>query len=174
MLGQSFTPMSEEERLRRQGMPGQAGTNPIQEAIKVLSLRIPRVLGAGAPVSRELLTGPGAGGLPTPQPIGGAPSPAGPQPSPMGQNPFTPTPEMAPQQFENPLQEFFNRIIMSGSAPSPEAGQQAPPPPRVGIVTPGVEDPNPPMPTTVPSVRERILSKRENPWSGRMNNTTAF
>ena len=78
---------------------GQAGSSP-QEAVKILSLRVPKTLPSNAPVSRALLTSPGsaapgAGGLDSlvqalmrafkPQTPTGAPEqpqmPQGPQPS---------------------------------------------------------------------------------------------
>lgn len=68
-LGTSFAPLN--DPMRRDAP---AGPVPIQEAIKVLSLRLPRVSGASAPTPSQLLAGmPGAGtgamGGPTSNPI---------------------------------------------------------------------------------------------------------
>jgi hypothetical protein len=58
-LGKSFAP-SDDGSVARRGGPSPA---PIQEAIKVLSLQMPRVVGASAPNAASLMAGaPGAGG----------------------------------------------------------------------------------------------------------------
>lgn len=59
-IGISFLPSQEnaEQGMQRGAMEGDLG-----EAFKILSLRMPRVLGARAPTARENLTSPGAGGL---------------------------------------------------------------------------------------------------------------
>lgn len=65
MLGQSFLPGGNDDRMR-QDQAGAGPSNPIQEAIKVLSLKLPRVVGAGAPAPQELLTGLGGAGVQNP------------------------------------------------------------------------------------------------------------
>jgi hypothetical protein len=65
MIGQSFAPLGDPNDLTAQGQNG-GSVNPVQEAIKTLSLRMPRTLGAGAPVSRELLTGLGGASMNNP------------------------------------------------------------------------------------------------------------
>lgn len=63
MLGQSFFPGGDEEQRLRQ--EGTGPVNPVQEAIKILSLKLPRVIGANAPVPQLLLTSLGSGALPS-------------------------------------------------------------------------------------------------------------
>jgi len=60
-LGLSFAP-GQDEMTQRQNGAGPS-TSPIQEAIRVLSLRMPRVLGASSPAPAALLSGPGSQGL---------------------------------------------------------------------------------------------------------------
>lgn len=65
MLGQTFAPLGDPNDLQdpRRNAPS---ASPVQEAIKLLSLRIPRWTGSGtAPIPQPLLTGPGSAGLPT-------------------------------------------------------------------------------------------------------------
>jgi hypothetical protein len=67
-LGFSFAPGADQQQMQDQPVAqGAAGGSP-QQAVKVLSLRVPKTLPSNAPVSRSLLTGPGssapgAGGL---------------------------------------------------------------------------------------------------------------
>jgi hypothetical protein len=58
-FGQSFMPGADEET----GVERKPGAAPIQEAIRVLSLRMPRVVGAGGISPQPLLNSMGAGGL---------------------------------------------------------------------------------------------------------------
>lgn len=62
MIGVSFDPAQDQYQQNGQSGPN-ASTAPrgIQEAIKILSLRLPKVLGANAVSPRALLTAPGAG-----------------------------------------------------------------------------------------------------------------
>jgi hypothetical protein len=63
MLGVSFQPGSQDfGQQEGQGRPS-AGSG-VQEAIRVLSLRLPRVVGAQSPASMPLLTSQGSGGNP--------------------------------------------------------------------------------------------------------------
>lgn len=64
-IGFSFAPGADQQT-RDQAMPGGGaprGTSP-QQAVKILSLRVPKQLPSNAPVSRELLNGPGGAGAP--------------------------------------------------------------------------------------------------------------
>lgn len=62
MLGQSFAPLGNDPQQRPQGG---IGGSPIQEAIRTLSLRVPRWTGGGtAPAPQALLQSPGMGGMP--------------------------------------------------------------------------------------------------------------
>lgn len=67
-LGRSFAPNSDQMSQRP---PGGAGQSPVQEAVRVLSLRLPRVVGASAPAPGALMGGMGGQGLagPTSNPI---------------------------------------------------------------------------------------------------------
>ena len=67
-IGVSFVPGQDSGQQENQ-LPGGAasGLPPIQQAIQLLSLRLPRVGGVNAPVNNSLLTGPGSGGLSLPQ-----------------------------------------------------------------------------------------------------------
>lgn len=56
-LGLSFSPF--DSNSNKTGQPPQTGSGPIQDAIRVLSLKIPRVSG-GAPIPQQLLNAPGA------------------------------------------------------------------------------------------------------------------
>src|SRR5690242_3696958 len=62
MIGQTFAPLWDPAQQRPAGPTG--GDGPSQ-AIQTLSLRIPRVVGAGSIAPSALLTSPGSGGLPT-------------------------------------------------------------------------------------------------------------
>ena len=59
--GVSFLPGGDQSYTR----PGAAGSSPVQEAIKVLSLRVPRVVGSTPLAPLALLSGQGGGGLPS-------------------------------------------------------------------------------------------------------------
>lgn len=58
-LGQSFVPFGSSD----EDPSAQGATNPVQEAVQLLSLRRPRVLGV-SPVPEALLSGLGSAGLP--------------------------------------------------------------------------------------------------------------
>jgi len=66
MIGQTFAPLPtgdpNDEIRRRQGAGGPL--NNVGQAIRTLSLRIPRVVGAGSIAPSQLLNSPGSGGLP--------------------------------------------------------------------------------------------------------------
>lgn len=61
MIGQTFMPQGQGVTERPQGPDNQAG---VQQAIKILNLRMPRVAGAGAPAPQALLEGMGSAGMP--------------------------------------------------------------------------------------------------------------
>jgi hypothetical protein len=63
-IGQSFAPLGDEDMQNRAN--GNQGASPVQEAIKTLSMRMPRTVGAGAPAPAALLNSLGGAGLPTP------------------------------------------------------------------------------------------------------------
>lgn len=60
-FGVSFLPGGDAKYARE----GNSATAPLQEAVKVLSLRVPRVVGASPLAPLALLTGQGGGGLPS-------------------------------------------------------------------------------------------------------------
>lgn len=127
MIGQSFAPLGDPNNpTRQQGGNGQA-SNPVQEAIRVLSLRLPRVLGAGTPAPGVLLNSPGGSMLPgLPGATGGAPA-----------NPLTTI-----------LRQLFGPTVGAPSmmgAPAPM--QQSAPPPNVEY---GNEPPKAPTLTAAP------------------------
>lgn len=62
--GVSFQPGSLEDPSQRRTGTGNGSQQGVQEAIRVLSLRLPKVMGSQAPVAAPLLTAPGSGGAP--------------------------------------------------------------------------------------------------------------
>ena len=62
-LGITFAPGHNTTGMQQR--PGMA-SQPVQEAIKLLSLRLPRIVGANAPIPQGLLFGAGGEGLPDP------------------------------------------------------------------------------------------------------------
>ncbi len=67
-IGISFIPSAQNQvpgAASAQGaMPGSSGSTDLAQAYKILSLRLPTVVGSSAPVSSSLLNGAGASGLP--------------------------------------------------------------------------------------------------------------
>jgi hypothetical protein len=128
MIGQSFAPLGDDnDPTKPQNQPGAA--NPVQEAIKVLTLRMPRVLGGGAPAAPELLNSMGGAAVQNPVaailaqlfaqapqmgggPMGGSPAPP-PPPAPSALKPkldFIPNePEPSPANRVPPRTQFPNR-----------------------------------------------------------------
>ena len=108
----------------------QQGAPPLQEAIKLLNLRLPRVLGAQAPVNQALLGAPGLQGgsdlqflrqllgqsMPQPQ-AGGAPSGGAPLMPPGPQGGTTPRVVVgrSPQQGG----DYGDLIVRPGGPPPP-------------------------------------------------------
>jgi hypothetical protein len=109
MLGQSFAPLgSDDETRQRQQQAGGSAISPVQEAIKLLSLRIPRFQGP-TPIPQALLTAPGIAGLPTAPGMPGTGGVEG-----------------------NPLQQLLFRMIQGGFGGNQPAGVGSfgAPPPR--------------------------------------------
>lgn len=62
-IGRSFQPGQGQNGESQYGPNGQRQTPPVQQAIKLISTRLPTVLGARAPSPAELLHSPGGGGM---------------------------------------------------------------------------------------------------------------
>ena len=62
-FGVSFLPNGDQRFQRPQDQPGGTGRAPLQEAVKILSMRVPRVVGANPLAPLALLNAPGGGGL---------------------------------------------------------------------------------------------------------------
>lgn len=124
MLGQSFFPGGSDDRLRQQ-QDGQAPVNPIQEAIKVLSLKMPRVPGASAPAPPSLLMGLGSAGMPSTAPPGLA--------GPGAQGPVNPLAAL--------IQQMFAPGAQAQAAPM-GGGPMQPPPTQGKVRTEFIPDPN--------------------------------
>jgi hypothetical protein len=137
-FGLSFLPFQQAGEQR-----DRASVEPIQQAIKVLTLRLPRVLGGGAPAPASLLQGGGSMGnpfagvgpmqgrpitAPLPSPSPAAPSPsAGPSPYGGGAgNPFA-------RQAADPMSQAIMALVGGAGG-----GFGAPPPP---IARPTPEQP---------------------------------
>lgn len=159
--GLSFQPgtgQEDEERRRR--------SSGVQEAIKVLSLRMPRVVGAAAPAPSALLNAPGSGGNPQIDSVvnqvlqrvmgagGQAPANVAPSvptsaPSATRPSPTTPLssivrpPAVAPQAPQSAPQDGFRPTPPtppSFTFPAPNPGGLDTPPPRDTTPSPGFED----------------------------------
>jgi hypothetical protein len=61
-IGQSFSPTQAPQGYGQNGQPGRGPAAPVMDAIKILSFRVPQILGVGSPVAPGLLSG--AGGNP--------------------------------------------------------------------------------------------------------------
>lgn len=134
-LGLTFAPTNQNQQQAGQG-PQPGGT--VQDAIRILSLNLPRVTGAAGLAPQGLLAAPGAAGV-----LGGMGTPQG------------------PGGASNPLLEALRRLLMGGGAPlpsvtpgltpTPPGAPQAPvptgPPPMPG----GPPTPRSANPSTIPS-----------------------
>ncbi len=100
-FGLSFSPTSQDTASK----PFNAQT-PTQDAIRLLSLRIPRVVGAGAPISGALLNAPGSAGMPAGMSIGSTPG----------------TPQLS---LEDILRKLFGQMMGTGTQP-PSAAPSVP------------------------------------------------
>jgi hypothetical protein len=128
MIGKSFAPLNSDPNRRR------PGPSDVQEAIKILSLRVPRFVGGGAPIPLPLLMSPGSGAIQQPQ----QPAPQGP-----GQGPGQPG---APGfGLEDVLRRQFGLSWRSAPTPGYQYGDDpnAPPPHFIPDTTPSWDDPTP-------------------------------
>lgn len=123
-FGVSFVPGQDP---RQRGGPGGGGDlpagSPLQQAIKFLSLRLPRFSGPGVVASPTLINGPGSGGLPPGPPVP-LPMPPGPMPMPWGPPPGGGRPP----------------VVTHGGTPSLPPGSPAPPP-KIGVIEPPAPTP---------------------------------
>ena len=141
--GVSFQPGSLDQKRQQMQANGQSSEG-VQEAIKVLSLRLPKVVGAQAVAPSALLRSQGSGGNPHVDSIvervlskmfpgQGGPAPAAPM-MPMGQGP------MAPQAQAQPQGPQFSGSAQGASQSRQEAPEpnfwNAPRPPRVVVDNP--------------------------------------
>lgn len=193
LSGISFSPLNRSDKTARPAGgspgPGAAASTPIQQAIKVLSLRMPRVVGAAATTSPALLNAVGGAGggftYPRPRPVGGM--------SAEGPRVMAPTAGAAasPQAPSLGLEDLLRKLFGFGAAiPGAASGLSAPmtptpsglagpttlnpsaPPPRiqVGLEVPGMQGPLViprdffPKDGTIGSASEPTLSY---PWSDR-------
>lgn len=137
MIGKTFQPGAQGE-----GMPGQSRPSQgsgVQEAIKVLSLRLPKVVGAQAAAPHALLQGAGSGGSRVDSIVNQVMSrimPQGqPSPTPMTQMPMTQGPSFsgsAQPSYQPQAQPAFSPFL--GQAPRVVIGEQNPPPRYPGQV----------------------------------------
>ena len=134
-FGDTFAPTNQDRMKPGQGgASGETGgsVNPIQEAIKTLSYRVPRQTGGQGLAPAALLSGPGSAGVPT--------SPAG---MPGGQNGV----QLGLEQL---LRMLFGGGLMGGGAPaggSFAGGASAPTP----IITPGIQNPGGGLTVDIPT-----------------------
>lgn len=175
-FGLSFAPMGGNRQIPGSAAGGSqpAGpVNPIQDAIRVLSLKIPKVVGAAAPAPQALLNSPGMAGA---GPTGGLPSnlqamlssffqPPINRPGPVQSSPFQPgdtpinkpgpvatgpngdTPTFGDLSWEEILRRLFNPPMLPGTNPPPSG---PPPPPNFSFTPPTSPQPGPPAPPPVP------------------------
>lgn len=168
-IGISFMPSADNQQMggRQSGM--ESGGSDLAQAFKILSLHLPRVLGAGALSPRKLLEGGGSGAVP------GAFNPASAIFEAMlkamnGGQPFSPTPEPSPGRLgpAMPPESRYNPQPPAGGGgyvppnytppnytprPNPEPIYQPPPAPHVDYENPGdrvVYNP-PDVPDTAPA-----------------------
>ena len=161
-FGTNFSPTAANQRERTGPGGANNGTRgKLQEAIKVLSLRLPKVLGAQSLAPGPLLTGPGSGGvnpdkalamnlqqqMPAPLAAQG-PAPVY-TPPPMSAGPSAPPP--AAPVYQPPSPSPASQPSVSGASGGSSPAQQAvaalakapsfsaPPPPRV---VPGITSPD--------------------------------
>lgn len=168
--------------------PRPEATQPLQEAIKVLSLRVPRVVGASPLAPLALLQGQGGGGMPSglletllrnlAQPAGGPPVAAmptpsqatGPMPAPMPQVPM-PTPPAAPGIATPPMLPrpavgpSFSGAPSPMSAPEPMGPEPMRTMPMVNI-TAGAKEESPPTTYTPPPQPELPNPSMAGPDNG--------
>ena len=187
-FGVSFLPGGDAQYKRPQGTSA-----PLQEAIKVLSLRVPRVVGANPLAPLALLTGQGGGGMPsgivetllralTPPesapPVAAIPGPMTPQaPAPTLAGPMVPQPAVpsmlgAPAPSSAPAAPLLPAVrpqvsgapsAMRAMAPPPMAAMASLPPPSITIGAREPEMTAPPPPATTYAPPSEDLVNREGP-----------
>jgi hypothetical protein len=137
-LGQSFAPLPEQAPNGQNGRSGPI--SPVQEAIQTLNLRMPRVLGAGAPAPAPLLNSMGSAGLP-----------------------------MAEGMQDNPLLAAFLRMISggfgsaTGMMPGHTAATAAPSGGGTGYTSPANGYTSPATTTTSASIPKPRVVYQDNP-----------
>jgi hypothetical protein len=163
---------------RKDGGADTAGVTPIQEAVKVLSLRVPKVLGNNPLAPLALLTAPGGGALPAGMLEALMRQRFGPAAEIMGQPNLTPPPAQTPQApVTPPPASVSTSPPQSAPPPVPQpvvAGTGASEPPPVGpppVAQPfsGVASPAQmgqavqPIPASAPVVRPSVTGAPSNP-----------
>jgi len=122
-IGYSFQPGLSNVRMDGRGGGGRvAGASP-QQAVKILSLRVPEQLPASAPINRTLLTSPGAAGVPggsqaLNQVIGGLMQSLKPGLTPEKLAAPAPPPLPAPQASQVPTASAFGTSVPQPAAAS--------------------------------------------------------
>jgi len=177
-FGVSFLPGGDAQYKRPQGTSA-----PLQEAIKVLSLRVPRVVGANPLAPLALLTSQGGGGLPaglvetllraltppeTAPPVAAVPGPGTAQaPTPTFSSPIVPqptTPAMLGAPTVRP-QVTGAPSAMQATTPAPMASYASTPMPHVTAGARAPEATEAPPPATVYEPPAANVLERERPLS---------
>lgn len=140
--GLSFSPLTPQGN-----GSGDGNATPIQQAVRTLSYKVPRTVGAASPIPSQLLNSQGSAGVQAP--MGGQmPSNVGPS---MGS---APTPDVG---LEEILRRLFGMQIPAQEAQGPSMGASMAPAPQF---TPGIEDRNaavgPPIQPPTPVKQERF------------------
>ena len=177
MIGVSFQPGANGENGQSGNGQPSAGSG-VQEAIKILSLRLPRVLGARPAAAMPLLTSQGSGGnpridsivnqvlsrvmpgqpMPRSGPMTSAPSLTTGAPNTTSAPTFGGIPHRLPQLDPQPMQPFTPRVIIGGPLPPvhPRTGEWLSGNDDMfsggGGMPPGVIAPLPDFPTPTPQV----------------------
>lgn len=161
-FGVSFVPGQNGDQMERPG-PGGAQPTPVQEAIRILSLRLPRFFSGGSPIApMPLLQSPGGAAL-GPESLGTLfgqphllPTPGGLPPIP---GPVSPPQADLPASPRTPNFDFLTRGGVTGKGPRrmprlpSRASASRPPTPRVRPITRGGgQAPQMPTPGGPPSL----------------------
>ena len=176
--GISFSPLENPQFNNQGGRPGAPGAaNPIQQAIRTLSYRTPRTVGAPSPIPNALLQSAGGANVPqstpwtpqtapTPLPTASAPPAPPAQPSPVAPpfagpttTPDTPAPEFG---FEALLRRLFG---LPEATASPAAGWMPPPP---SMTAPPPQQSKVPSPSFIPGIGDNPITTGE-PTPGSFN-----
>jgi hypothetical protein len=165
-FGLSFLPTLGAGQDRQQG--DRPAVEPIQQAIKVLTLRLPRVLGGGAFAPAPLLQGGGSMGnpfagtgpmqgrpiapMPSPSPYAPSPSPSSPYvPSGGGGSPISPGNPFNASQMADPMSRAI--LALAGGGFNPPSALPTPEPPSYRYQPPQEYAPPPPTPLPGPIFR---------------------